>query len=59
MFIAFIHQQDIFPPQKNDDQIEKDDRPKTHEEKRRIRKLASMMSTMDKVNVYKAIKDQK
>lgn len=55
LFLAFIYQHDILPPQENDDQTEKDDKPKTHEERRRLRKIASMMSTMDKVNVYKAI----
>lgn len=55
LFVAFIYQQNIFPNQKDADQAEKDDRPKTPEEKRRLRKLAAMMSTMDKVNVYKAI----
>lgn len=54
LFVAFIHQQDIFPPQK-DDQAGTNDRPKTPEERSRIRKLASMMSTIDKVNVYEAI----
>ena len=58
LFLAFIYQQDIFPPQKDDDQTKKDDRPKTHEERSRLRKIASMMSTMNKVNVYKAIEDQ-
>lgn len=54
LFVAFIHQQDIFPPQK-DDQAGTNDRSKTPEERGRIRKLASMMSTIDKVNVYEAI----
>lgn len=55
LFVAFIHQQDIFPLQKDDDQAEKNDKPKTPEERDRAKKLASMMSTIDKVNVYETI----
>ena len=58
LFVAFIYQQNILPTKKDDAQTEKDDTPKTYEERCRLRKIASMMSTMDKVNVYKAIEDQ-
>lgn len=55
LFVAFVHQQSIFPPPKDDDQTEKNDRSQTREDKRRLRKLAFMMSTIDKVNVYEGI----
>lgn len=55
LFTAFIHRQDIFPATKDNEQEKKDDRPKTPKERERLRKLASIMSTMDEVNVYEAI----
>lgn len=55
LFLAFIHKQKIFPNKDSDNQVKKSDRTETQEERLLAKKLISMMSTIDKIDVYKSI----